>query len=201
MIVLVLSIIVAFLCGSIPTGYIIMKKFHGIDIRTMGSGNIGSTNVKRVAGLKTAVATQAGDVIKGLVPVAAAMYISNIASLPVSKEVYLCMVAMATVIGHDYTPFLGFNGGKGVNTTMGAFFILSPFSIALGVAMYFGLKKFTDIVSIRSLALGVTITVTCILFRRPMPVIITSALASILMIYRHKDNIKRLVNHEELKRG
>ena len=127
MIVLVLSIIVAFLCGSIPTGYIIMKKFHGIDIRTMGSGNIGSTNVKRVAGLKTAVATQAGDVIKGLVPVAVAMYISNIAALPVSKEVYLCMVAMVTVLGHDYTPFLGFNGGKGVNTTMGAFFLLSPF--------------------------------------------------------------------------
>ncbi|MBE6047602.1 MAG: glycerol-3-phosphate acyltransferase [Clostridium sp.] len=199
--VLILIILFAFFSGSIPTGYIIMKKFHGIDIRTKGSGNIGSTNVKRIAGMKTAVATQAGDVIKGLLPVAVAMCIANIVQLPVSKDAYLCMVAMATVLGHDYTPFLGFNGGKGVNTTMGAFFLLSPFSIALGVMMYFGLKKFTDIVSIRSLALGVTISVTCILFKKPMPIIITSFIASILMIYRHKDNIKRLINHEELKRG
>ncbi len=201
MTILILSIIVSFLCGSIPTGYIIMKKFYGIDIRTKGSGNIGSTNVKRIAGLKTAVLTQAGDVIKGLVPVALAMYISHIVVLPVPSEVYLCLVAMAAVLGHDYTPFLSFNGGKGVNTTLGAFFLLSPFSIALGVLMYFVLKKATDIVSIRSLALGITIPLTCIIFKKPLAIIITSTLACILMIYRHKDNIKRLAHHEELKRG
>lgn len=201
MTILILSIIVSFLCGSIPTGYIIMKKFYGIDIRTKGSGNIGSTNVKRIAGLKTAVLTQAGDVIKGLVPVALAMYISHIVVLPVSSEVYLCLVAMAAVLGHDYTPFLSFNGGKGVNTTLGAFFLLSPFSIALGVLMYFVLKKATDIVSIRSLALGITIPLTCIILKKPLAIIITSTLACILMIYRHKDNIKRLAHHEELKRG
>lgn len=201
MTILILSIIVSFLCGSIPTGYIIMKKFYGIDIRTKGSGNIGSTNVKRIAGLKTAVLTQAGDVIKGLVPVTLAMYISHIVVLPVPSEVYLCLVAMAAVLGHDYTPFLSFNGGKGVNTTLGAFFLLSPFSIALGVLMYFVLKKATDIVSIRSLALGITIPLTCIIFKKPLAIIITSTLACILMIYRHKDNIKRLAHHEELKRG
>lgn len=201
MTILILSIIVSFLCGSIPTGYIIMKKFYGIDIRTKGSGNIGSTNVKRIAGLKTAVLTQAGDVIKGLVPVALAMYISHIVVLPVPSEVYLCLVAMAAVLGHDYTPFLSFNGGKGVNTTLGAFFLLSPFSIALGVLMYFVLKKATDIVSIRSLALGITIPLTCIILKKPLAIIITSTLACILMIYRHKDNIKRLAHHEELKRG
>lgn len=201
MTILILSIIVSFLCGSIPTGYIIMKKFYGIDIRTKGSGNIGSTNVKRIAGLKTAVLTQAGDVIKGLVPVALAMYISHIVVLPVPSEVYLCLVAMAAVLGHDYTPFLSFNGGKGVNTTLGAFFLLSPFSITLGVLMYFVLKKATDIVSIRSLALGITIPLTCIIFKKPLAIIITSTLACILMIYRHKDNIKRLAHHEELKRG
>ena len=201
MTILILSIIVSFLCGSIPTGYIIMKKFYGIDIRTKGSGNIGSTNVKRIAGLKTAVLTQAGDVIKGLVPVALAMYISHIVVLPVPSEVYLCLVVMAAVLGHDYTPFLSFNGGKGVNTTLGAFFLLSPFSIALGVLMYFVLKKATDIVSIRSLALGITIPLTCIILKKPLAIIITSTLACILMIYRHKDNIKRLAHHEELKRG
>ncbi|SFU52719.1 acyl-phosphate glycerol-3-phosphate acyltransferase [Clostridium sp. DSM 8431] len=201
MTILILSIIISFLCGSIPTGYIIMKKFYGIDIRTKGSGNIGSTNVKRIAGVKASIGTQAGDVIKGLVPVTIAYILSYKVSLPVSTDVYLCLVAIAAVLGHDYTPFLGFNGGKGVNTTLGAFFLLSPFSIALGVIVYFGLKKATDIVSIRSLALGVTIPVTCSIFHRPMSVIITSTFASILMIYRHKENIKRLAHKEELKRG
>lgn len=67
--------------------------------------------------------------------------------------------------------------------------------------MYFVLKKATDIVSIRSLALGITIPLTCIIFKKPLAIIITSTLACILMIYRHKDNIKRLAHHEELKRG
>lgn len=201
MIIIILSIIVSFFCGSIPTGYIIMKHFYGIDIRTKGSGNIGSTNVKRIAGMKAAVLTQTGDIIKGLLPVAIAMYIAHITVLPISSELYLCLVAMAAVLGHDYTPFLSFNGGKGVNTTLGAFFLLSPISILAGVLIYFILKKATDIVSIRSLALGITIPVTCIILHRPLCVVITAVLASVLMIYRHKDNIKRLANHEELKRG
>lgn len=201
MTILILSIVISFMCGSIPTGYIIMKRIYGVDIRTMGSGNIGSTNVKRIGGAKASVATQVGDIVKGLVPVSIAYILSYKVNLPVSTDVYLCLVAFTAVLGHDYTPFLGFNGGKGVNTTLGAFFLLSPFSIALGVLVYFGLKKLTDFVSIRSLALGITIPLTCFMFHRPMSIVITSTLASVLMIYRHKENIKRLLNNEELKRG
>ena len=75
----------SFLCGSIPTGYLIIKKLYGIDIRTKGSGNIGSTNVKRIAGIKIAIITQIIDILKGIVPVALALWVSKIFNLPIPK--------------------------------------------------------------------------------------------------------------------
>lgn len=197
MIVVILTIIFSFLCGSIPTGYILIKKYKGIDIRTQGSGNIGSTNVKRVAGRKISILTQIGDIVKGLIPVSIAVFISYNTTLPISKETFICLVALFSVLGHDYTPFLGFNGGKGVNTTLGAFFLLSPISILSGVAVYFGLKKLTNIVSIRSIALGVTIPLMCILLKEHSQTIIFTIIASCILIVRHRDNIKRLINNEE----
>ena len=190
---ILISIIISFLCGSIPTGYLIIKKLYGIDIRTKGSGNIGSTNVKRIAGIKIAIITQIIDILKGIVPVALALWVSKIFNLPIPTNIYLSIVALVVILGHDYTPFLGFNGGKGVNTTIGAFFLLAPISILSGVAVYFILRLFIKVVSIRSIGLGITIPILCIIMKLPSEIIISATMACILMIFRHKNNLIGLI--------
>ena len=155
----ILSIIASFFIGAIPTGFILAKKFKGVDIRTEGSGNIGSTNVRRVLGHK--------------------------------------LVALASILGHNFTPFLSFKGGKGVNTTLGSFFLLSPLSVVVGVATYFILKYFTKIVSIRSIALGISMPITCLLTGADMTITISAFLSTLLLIVRHKSNIIRIMNGTE----
>jgi acyl-phosphate glycerol 3-phosphate acyltransferase len=183
--------------GSIPTGYLLVKNFCGIDIRTQGSGNIGSTNVKRIVGTKISIATQVGDIVKGVVAVALGILASKLYELPISTDVYISIIAVVVILGHDYTPFLGFNGGKGVNTTMGAFILLAPIATLSGVVVYFILRATTKIVSIRSISLGATIPIMCIVLREPRPIILATICASLIMIYRHKANIVRMIKKEE----
>lgn len=179
-----------FLIGSIPNGYILAKKLYNIDIRTQGSGNIGSTNMRRILNNKVSVLTQVLDILKGLIPTTlVAIYLINTTTLSDDyKSLILCVAALCTVLGHDYTPFLGFNGGKGVNTTLGAFFILSPFSIVIGVATYFLLKPLTKIVFIRSLALGLSLIITSFIFTNNTYTIGLSVILFLLLVIRHKKN-------------
>jgi glycerol-3-phosphate acyltransferase PlsY len=195
--IIVLTVVISFLCGSIPTGYLITKKMYGIDIRTKGSGNIGSTNVKRIAGNKASIITQILDITKGVIPVLLGIYLSNITKLPVSVNAYLSIIAISVILGHNYTPFLIFKGGKGVNTTIGAFILIAPVSILSGVAVYFILRMFTSIVSIRSILLGMTIPIVCIIMKLPVPIIFSTIAAAILIIFRHKSNLIRLINKQE----
>lgn len=193
----ILSIIASFFIGAIPTGFILAKKFKGVDIRTEGSGNIGSTNVRRVLGHKLAVATQVIDVLKGLVPVAIAIGIHKSGHIDMDYYLYVSLVALASILGHNFTPFLSFKGGKGVNTTLGSFFLLSPLSVVVGVATYFILKYFTKIVSIRSIALGISMPITCLLTGADMTITISAFLSTLLLIVRHKSNIIRIMNGTE----
>lgn len=193
----IIIIIISFLCGSIPSGYLIGKKLYGVDIRTMGSGNIGSTNVKRVLGTKASLITQVIDVLKGVIPVLAAIYLADKFELPMEKDTFLSIIALVVILGHNYTPFLRFKGGKGVNTTLGAFVFLVPIPTFLGVFMHFALKPLTKIVSIRSIATGVTIPITCLLMNSSAAILVSTTLATVLMIIRHKDNLVRLINKEE----
>lgn len=195
--IIILTSIFSFLCGSIPTGYLIIKKLYGIDIRTKGSGNIGSTNVKRIAGTKISIITQIIDISKGILPVGLAIYLSKTIELPLSSDIYVSIIAISVILGHNYTPFLYFNGGKGVNTTLGAFFLIAPIPTLTGVAVHFALRLFTSIVSIRSIAIGITIPIICAIFKFPIPIIISSIIACILMIVRHKDNLIRIINKKE----
>lgn len=197
MIIIISTIIFAFLCGSIPTGYLIVKKVSGIDIRTKGSGNIGSTNVKRILGKKLSIITQAIDVIKGIIPVALAIFLADKMSLPISKEVFISIVAVVAVLGHDYTPFLNFNGGKGVNTTLGAFVLLSPIAVFSSIAIHITLGRVVKIVSLRSIILGIAIPTISIILGLHIAIVIATAIAGVLLILRHKDNLIRMINKEE----
>lgn len=195
--IIIITILVSFLCGSIPSGYLLTKKFCEIDIRTKGSGNIGSTNVKRIAGTKISIITQIIDILKGVIPVALGMYLTKTIELPVSADTYTSIIAIAVILGHNYTPFLKFKGGKGVNTTLGAYVLIAPIPTLSGVAVYFILRFFTKIVSIRSISIGVTIPIMCIIMKLPIQVVVSTAIACILMIVRHKDNLIRIINNEE----
>jgi glycerol-3-phosphate acyltransferase PlsY len=195
--IIILTILISFLCGSIPTGYLIIKKLYGIDIRTKGSGNIGSTNVKRIAGIKISIVTQIIDILKGIIPVVLGMYLIKIINLPVSLDTYVSIIAISVILGHDYTPFLEFNGGKGVNTTLGAFILIAPIPTLTGVVIHFVLRLFTNIVSIRSIAIGIVIPIACIILKFPIPIIISTILACILMVVRHKENLIRIIHNEE----
>ena len=195
--IIFLSIVISFLFGSIPTGYLVIKNLYGIDIRTKGSGNIGSTNVKRIAGIKISIITQIIDILKGIIPVFLGIYLTKTIELPISTNIYLSIIAIMVILGHDYTPFLGFKGGKGVNTTVGAFILIAPIPTLVGVSVHFILRFFTSIVSIRSIAIGITIPIICIIMKSSISIILTSEIACILMIFKHKDNLIRLVHNEE----
>lgn len=195
--IVLLNIAISFLCGSIPTGYLVAKKLCGIDIRTQGSGNIGSTNVKRTIGTNAAIVTQIIDISKGIIPVALSILLWNIMKLPISYNIYVAILAITVILGHDYTPFLGFNGGKGVNTTIGAFLLIAFIPTIIGVAMYLILRFFTSIVSIRSIALSLTMVITSIIIKLPIPIIIAAIIAFILIVLRHKDNLTRIIRNEE----
>jgi acyl phosphate:glycerol-3-phosphate acyltransferase len=196
-VILIISILISFLFGSIPTGYLITKKVYGIDIRTKGSGNIGSTNVKRIVGTKISIITQIIDVLKGIIPVVLGIYLSRIIKLPVSTNTYLGIIAIATILGHDFTPFLKFKGGKGVNTTLGAFVLIAPIPTLTALAVYFILRLFISIVSIRSIAIGITIPAMCIITKLPISIIISATIACALIVFRHKDNLARVIRREE----
>lgn len=194
--IIVISMLISFLCGSIPCGYILAKKFCGIDIRTKGSGNIGSTNMKRILGSKMSIATQVLDISKGLIPVAMSIILSLIIDISIDNNLYYSLVAFCAILGHNYTPFLGFNGGKGVNTTLGAFFLLTPIAVLSGVAVYFLLKPLTKIVAIRSMCLGITIPLVSFFLNINKIIVYTTILSSILLIIRHKSNIIKIINKE-----
>lgn len=195
--IIIITIVISFLFGSIPTGYLITKKICGIDIRTKGSGNIGSTNVKRIVGTKISIVTQTIDVLKGVMPVLLGIYLSGIIKLPVSTNTYLSVIAIATILGHDYTPFLKFKGGKGVNTTLGVFIFIAPIPTLTALTVYFILRLFISIVSIRSIAIGITIPIMCFITKLPISIIISTTIACVLMVFRHKDNLVRIIRKEE----
>jgi len=196
---LVASIIGAFLIGGIPFGYLLVKKHKDIDIRKIGSGNIGSTNVRRAAGAALSKITQILDILKGMIPVAAVLVLSRHIRTGLEETMLWSATAFAAILGHDFTPYLGFRGGKGVNTTIGAFLLLAPIPVLGGISIFYLLGLVTPIVSIRSLALGISIPVIAVLLKMPGAIILASCLAAVMLFLRHHSNIKRLLTGHELQ--
>jgi glycerol-3-phosphate acyltransferase PlsY len=191
-------VLFAFLCGAIPTGFLIVKKKKGIDIRKMGSGNIGSTNVRRIAGSKIATLVQVLDILKGAIPTALALWVLSIQSNPpISKELMISMTGIAAVLGHNYTPFLRFKGGKGVNTTVGAFLIISPISVILAATSYFITKYTVRIASVSSIILSIVLLIVIILAHEPTPYVGAASAACYLIVVNHQSNIKRVLKGQE----
>ncbi len=191
--------LIAYLVGGIPFGYIIAKYFAGINIKEHGSGNIGATNVLRVLkqqdpakAKKLAALTLFLDAFKG----AAVLLVAKFMGV---CDATLWTMAVLAVIGHCFSPFLGFQGGKGVATTAGVMLVLVPKAVVVALIVWYLMAKYVRISSLSSLtAIIVGILSTYILY--PNLSIQSHAplwIIGFIVIYKHKDNIYRLITGQE----
>jgi len=187
-------LLLSYLLGSIPVGYLLTKFYTGQNILKIGSGNIGSTNVRRVSGKKLSVITQICDMLKGFLPVVLFLVFKP----KVSIEYYILMLALAPIIGHDFSIFLKFKGGKGVNTTLGASILLAPYSVFIAVGLFFIIKWLFKYVSLGSIVIALTIPLIEIILYGLTPIFYYLLICSFLIIFLHRKNIMRLINGTEL---
>ena len=187
----ILCIAVAFFLGAIPFGLLIARTFKGIDPRTAGSGNIGSTNVARLCGLPWGLLTLFCDIMKGLLPVLLATHVLD-------SSFQQSMVALAAVLGHVKTPFLGFKGGKGVATTIGALIPLAFLPLLGAVICCVLVIAVTRYVSLGSMVMSVALIVFYAVAGRydllPLAIILCA-----MIVWAHRANIGRLLRGEESK--
>ena len=188
-------VIFAYLLGSVPSGVVVARLMGGTDPRSGGSGNIGATNVLRTLGKKAAVATLAGDALKGVIPVLIAR-----ALLPEgSSAVYL--VAMAAILGHDFSFLLSFKGGKGVATTFGALIALSPTVAVLCVATWLSVVVVTRYSSAGALSAASVSPLFALFVAKNGAFALFCVAAAALLIFLHRENIARLMAGTESRVG
>lgn len=200
-IAIISCIVISYLLGSVPWGYLLTRWSRGIDIRKYGSGNIGFTNVLRVAGKPAAVLTLLLDFGKGWLAVTLFTSWFHSWSRGVNLEVFQIFAFTAVVGGHIFTIFLHFKGGKGIATGAGALLALSPLVFIMCVGLWLLLVALFRYVSLGSIvAAGALPFLIYFLERQPSLVIFSTLLAG-LIIFRHKSNIKQLIKGKERKLG
>jgi acyl phosphate:glycerol-3-phosphate acyltransferase len=191
-IILVLPV-AAYLLGAVPFGWILVRWVAGVDIRRIGSGNIGTTNVRRAVGTKWAMVVLACDIFKGLLPTLAAASFAN-ASCPWLPAI----TALAAICGHMYPIYFGFKpSGKGVATTMGALLIAAPWACLCAVIGFIFAVRFSHRVSVGSL-LGISILPPSAWFTsHNLFLTLVTLIIMVLILSRHADNIQRLAQGKE----
>ena len=198
-----LSIPLAYLLGSIPFGYLLVRIFRKQDIRATGSGNIGATNVARSGAKGLGILTLILDALKGFAAVVIAQHIAAPYGFPQSYEIAVC-AGVAAVLGHCFPVWLGFHGGKGVATALGVFFALVPITTVLYLlALFLVIVYFTRYVSLASIvaaALFPFIALPHAPARTPI-VVIGYILIPLIVILKHHQNIRRLLAGTEHRFG
>ena len=184
--------LLGYVFGSIPCGLWLVQAFHGIDIRNYGSGNIGTTNVFRTVGPATAAAVLVGDMVKGIL----SLYI--IAKFTADPSI-VAVTALGALLGHNYSLFLGFKGGKGVATGLGLFLYMLPWGALAGFGVWVIIVLITRYVSLGSIVAAVVAAAAGWYLKYPTPYAVFGMLACLFVIIRHKDNIKRLMEGTESK--
>lgn len=185
-----IAIALAYLLGSIPFGYV-AGRLRGIDIRTVGSRNVGATNVFRTLGKPTGIAVMALDILKGV----AAAVIARV----ISDDPWPLVAAGAAVAGHVYPVWLGFRGGKGVAVGAGVAIGLVPWVALALVPVWVLIVAITRYVSLASLVAAVAFTPAVWLFGYSNATVAFAALVALAVIWRHRTNIVRLLRGEELR--
>ena len=184
-------LIIIYLIAAIPTGVVLSRLMGSEDIREKGSGNIGATNVYRVAGKLAGVLTLVGDTLKGFLPLLA--YKSWLAPTPAQ----LGVASAVAIIGHCYPIYLRFKGGKGVATALGIFLVLSPQAV-LGAMIVFVLAVgITRYISLGSVLAAMSAPLLILMLNHPQPIFLTTLFIAMLVVWRHRANIRRLLGGTE----
>lgn len=186
----------AYLLGSIPFGLLLGKLFGVADVRTEGSGNIGATNVARVAGPIAGIFTLLLDAAKGALAVVLAARLSD------QSSTWMMIAGLCALVGHCYPIWLGFHGGKGVATAAGVFLVLSPLAFLAAAILFFLVVLYWRFVSLGSISAAAAMPLLIYFFWAPHhapPYAVTfgSLAAALLIVYKHDANIQRLVQGDE----
>lgn len=199
-VIIAASVLAAYLIGSLPTSYIIARSVKGIDIRTAGSGNAGATNVLRTVGRLPAVITLAIDVVKGVIPVTLLVALTYPAvANTVRKDLYVGIMALAVVSGHIWPVFLKFRGGKGVATTLGVAIAVTPLALIPSFLVWLTVFMASKYVSLASIVALLTFPVAVTLISYSFYTVVFAVIICAIGIYKHKDNVTRLLKGEEHK--
>jgi len=208
---LVIILIQSYLIGSIPTALIVSKRFFGMDIRKHGSGNMGSTNTFRVLGWKWGLFVQVADILKGFVAVGLVAYFFD-TQMPFQNytpfedaTVVKLIAGFAAVVGHMFSVFAGFKGGKGMNTSLGLLIAMAPVEVAVALGVFLLLVFASGYVSLGSIIAAVSVPSTMAIRHNILgveiegyTVMVHAFLAlSLLIVYAHRANIKRLLMGKE----
>ena len=203
LLILGLTLVVSYLIGSVPVGYLFGRLVKGVDIRKHGSGNIGATNVFRVIGKQWGIIVLILDFAKGfLVVTLLAKFFFNLNLTPaVSLGIYKIIMAIAVISGHNWTIFLGFKGGKGIATSLGTLLGIVPLACGLAVIVWIGTILIWKYVSVASLAAFVSLPLLIAIFYQQeenfLLLVIFSIIVAFFAVYKHIPNIKRLLRGEE----
>lgn len=187
-------VLVCYLIGSIPTAYIAVKRIKGVDIRTVGSGNVGASNASRVLGKWGFVGVLLADALKGFLPV-------MVLKAVYGESYFVLAGAVAVILGHTFTCFLNFKGGKGVATGLGVFLALAPYSTLIAALVFGAVIYFSRMISLSSISAAFTIAVSVWFLSEWEMLRYFTVIIAALVIFLHKSNIGRIMNGTERKIG
>lgn len=182
--------VLAYVLGSMPFGLWLVKAWKGIDVRTVGSGNIGTTNVYRAAGKGAAAAVFLLDVAKGALPVGLAAAVG----LP---HWLVAVTGLAAILGHSKSVFLKFTGGKSVATGIGTFLAIAPVAAAIALAVFALAFGLTRIVAVGSIVAALALPLALYALAAPTAYVVYGAVAALYVLFRHRGNIERLLAGKE----
>ena len=181
------ALLIAYLLGAIPFGYLLVKWRHGVDVRATGSGNIGATNVLRASGRITGVATLALDIAKAYFAVWIAERLTG------ESPLWMSAAALCAMAGHVYPVFLGFKGGKAVAIFVGAFLRLTPAPLIAALVVFVGVVAWTRYVSMGSVVSAATFPLAVwLILHPPLPVMGAALTGAVLIVVRHRSNIEKV---------
>jgi glycerol-3-phosphate acyltransferase PlsY len=194
-----MSVVVAYLMGSIPSAVWIGKTFYGIDVREHGSGNAGATNTFRVLGKAAGITVLSMDVLKGLLAIVLLAWFNPYEAESVAQVNFKLAIGVMAVVGHIFPIFAGFKGGKGVATLLGVVIALHWQAALICIAIFLIIFLTTRYVSLGSMVTAISFPVMFFLFFRPVPLslIYFSMVIALLVLITHQKNIERLMRREE----
>ena len=196
-------IFAGYIIGSTPTGYWIGKYFYKIDITKHGSGNIGATNVYRLLGKKAGIITLCIDFLKGFLPLVLLAKFMPQPGNAIRAEIVEVTLGSTLILGHIFSVFMTFRGGKGVATSAGVFIYILPKCTLIALITWIIIVAFSRRISLGSISAAISLPITALLLKgwsyKVLPILIFCSIMSTLVICRHKQNIIRLIKGQEHK--